>query len=342
MSRFLNILAAVSSVSVFGVLVWWGLTLSQLDPNDIPVIKKANGPARVSPEEPGGKQADHQGLSVSEVQAANGISKLVDKVYLAPKPRPLQAEDIAGLDTQKKPATNMKFGQAPILKDKSLNSIIDPILEQNDTKSDLVDLKKRLKKNNEIVPQIRPKNLELNLNNSIMTDAMAQLGGFDEDVVATIQLENLKKIHSDLFLSKDLFIDEVNNGAEIKYILKVKNFIDINDVESFCMALKKAQHLLCPINCKIMISNSIIFGCEGTCLTKEERFFFKDANPWAFILFSRNLDSPNQIKTLCNDLRDCVGSNVPILIDQEGGRVARLKAPIWLDWLPPLDSNAQG
>ena len=63
-----------------------------------------------------------------------------------------------------------------------------------------------------------------------------------------------------------------------------------------------------------MISNSIIFGCEGTYLTKEERFFFKDANPWAFILFSRNLDSPNQIKTLCNDLRDCVGSNVPILI----------------------------
>ena len=52
MSRFLNILAAVLSVSVFGVLVWWGLTLSQLDPNDIPVIKKANGPARVSPEEP--------------------------------------------------------------------------------------------------------------------------------------------------------------------------------------------------------------------------------------------------------------------------------------------------
>ena len=247
MSRFLNILATVASVYVFGVLVWWGLTLSQLDPNDIPVIKKANGPARVSPEEPGGKQADHQGLSVSEVQTANGISKLVDKVYLAPKPRPLQAEDIAGLDTQKKPATNMKIGQAPILKDKSLNSIIDPILEQNDTKSDLVDLKKRLKKNNEIVPQIRPKNLELNLNNSIMTDAMAQLGGFDEDVVATIQLENLKKIHSDLFLSKDLFIDEVNNGAEIKYILKVKNFIDINDVESFCMALKKRNTFCAPL-----------------------------------------------------------------------------------------------
>ena len=66
-------------------------------------------------------------------------------------------------------------------------------------------------------------------------------------MVATIQLENLKKIHSDLFLSKDLFIDEANNGAEIKYILKVKNFTDINDVESFCMALKKRNTFCVPI-----------------------------------------------------------------------------------------------
>lgn len=86
-----------------------------------------------------------------------------------------------------------------------------------------------------------------------------------------------------------------------------------------------------------MVSNSVIFGCEGTKLTQTEKFFFRDANPWAFILFSRNLASPNQIKSLCKDLRECVGRNVPILIDQEGGRVARLRAPIWLDWLPPLE-----
>jgi len=86
-----------------------------------------------------------------------------------------------------------------------------------------------------------------------------------------------------------------------------------------------------------MSSNSVIFGCEGTRLTEEERNFFRDAKPWAFILFSRNLSTPNQIKVLCNELRDSVGKNVPILIDQEGGRVARLRAPIWLDWLPPFE-----
>lgn len=83
--------------------------------------------------------------------------------------------------------------------------------------------------------------------------------------------------------------------------------------------------------------SSIIFGCEGMELTKNERSFFRDANPWAFILFSRNLDTPDQIKNLCNELRECVGRNAPILIDQEGGRVARLKSPTWLEWLPPLE-----
>ncbi|MDB4145758.1 beta-N-acetylhexosaminidase [Amylibacter sp.] len=83
--------------------------------------------------------------------------------------------------------------------------------------------------------------------------------------------------------------------------------------------------------------SSIIFGCEGMKLTKSERSFFRDAKPWAFILFSRNLGTPDQIKNLCIELRECVGRNAPILIDQEGGRVARLKSPTWLEWLPPLE-----
>jgi len=86
-----------------------------------------------------------------------------------------------------------------------------------------------------------------------------------------------------------------------------------------------------------MTLNSAIFGCSGLTLTASERDFFADAQPWAFILFARNLDTPDQIKKLCADLRDAVGRNAPILIDQEGGRVARLTAPNWREWLPPLE-----
>ena len=85
-----------------------------------------------------------------------------------------------------------------------------------------------------------------------------------------------------------------------------------------------------------------IFGCAGTTLGVEERAFFKSADPWGFILFARNVDTPDQVRALCADLRACVGWHAPILIDQEGGRVQRLRAPQWREHLPPLDEAARG
>jgi len=77
------------------------------------------------------------------------------------------------------------------------------------------------------------------------------------------------------------------------------------------------------------------YGLEGTQVSQSERAFFKEANPAGFILFARNCISPQQVKTLCEDLRElCTVEPAPILIDQEGGRVARLRPPQWLDHPP--------
>jgi beta-N-acetylhexosaminidase len=86
-----------------------------------------------------------------------------------------------------------------------------------------------------------------------------------------------------------------------------------------------------------MAARAIIFGCEGPILSQIEKDFFENANPWGFILFARNLEAPEQIRRLCADLRESVGRDAPILIDQEGGRVQRLRSPEWREWLPPLD-----
>ena len=86
---------------------------------------------------------------------------------------------------------------------------------------------------------------------------------------------------------------------------------------------------------------AFIAGCAGTTLLSEERAFFARTQPFAFILFARNIDTPDQIRALCSDLRDSVGWNAPILIDQEGGRVARLRPPLARDWLAPLDEAAR-
>ncbi len=74
----------------------------------------------------------------------------------------------------------------------------------------------------------------------------------------------------------------------------------------------------------------VIYGCEGLTLTQIEQKFFCKAQPLGFILFERNCQSPAQVKALIAQLKACVGhTDVPILIDQEGGRVVRLKPPHW-------------
>ncbi len=74
----------------------------------------------------------------------------------------------------------------------------------------------------------------------------------------------------------------------------------------------------------------ILLGCAGPVVTKEERVFFRQANPLGFILFARNCESPDQLRALTSALRESVGrASAPIFIDQEGGRVARLRPPHW-------------
>lgn len=73
-----------------------------------------------------------------------------------------------------------------------------------------------------------------------------------------------------------------------------------------------------------------IFGCAGLSLTAEEKSFFRDCDPVGFILFARNVDTPDQIRRLTGEMRESVQrDDTPVLIDQEGGRVARLKPPHW-------------
>lgn len=78
-----------------------------------------------------------------------------------------------------------------------------------------------------------------------------------------------------------------------------------------------------------MTISAAIFGCHGPELLASEAVFFRDCNPWAFILFSRNIETPEQVRKLCADLRGAVGRDALIFVDQEGGRVQRLRPPHW-------------
>lgn len=82
------------------------------------------------------------------------------------------------------------------------------------------------------------------------------------------------------------------------------------------------------------MARAVVFGCKGPALEDDERRFFADADPAGFILFARNAETPDQLRALVAELRAAVGrDDAPVLIDQEGGRVARLGRPHWYD--PP-------
>ncbi len=75
---------------------------------------------------------------------------------------------------------------------------------------------------------------------------------------------------------------------------------------------------------------AVIFACAGPELSGRERRFFAETDPLGFILFANNIESPNQVRSLVAALRAAVGrGDAPVLIDQEGGRVARLGPPHW-------------
>lgn len=83
------------------------------------------------------------------------------------------------------------------------------------------------------------------------------------------------------------------------------------------------------------MTKAMIVGCAGLELTRAEKDFFKAERPWGFILFRRNVESPDQVRKLVDELRRTVDrEDAPVLIDQEGGRVQRLGPPHWRKYPP--------
>jgi beta-N-acetylhexosaminidase len=78
-----------------------------------------------------------------------------------------------------------------------------------------------------------------------------------------------------------------------------------------------------------MAARAFITGIAGRTITPAERAFLREAEPWALILFARNIEAPAQVRDLTASFREAVGRDAAVLVDQEGGRVQRLGPPHW-------------
>lgn len=83
------------------------------------------------------------------------------------------------------------------------------------------------------------------------------------------------------------------------------------------------------------MARAFITGIAGLSLGAAERAFLREADPWGLILFRRNVETPDQVRRLVSEFRAAVGrDDAPVLIDQEGGRVQRLRPPHWRAYPP--------
>ena len=91
-----------------------------------------------------------------------------------------------------------------------------------------------------------------------------------------------------------------------------------------------------------MSVSATILGVQGTTLGADEAAFLREAAPWGLALFARNVENPDQLRRLTAELRAALGRDAPIFVDQEGGRVQRLRAPHWHEHPAPLAMAAHG
>jgi sporulation related protein len=95
LTKAVNVLGAVASMALIAGVGVWGYKLIVRDVSGVPVVRALEGPMRVQPDDPGGKQADNQGLSVNAVAAYGAASPTADRLVLAPRPIDLTDEDKA-------------------------------------------------------------------------------------------------------------------------------------------------------------------------------------------------------------------------------------------------------
>ena len=83
-----------------------------------------------------------------------------------------------------------------------------------------------------------------------------------------------------------------------------------------------------------MAARAFITGLAGLEVSAKERAFLREAQPWGMIIFKRNVSTPAQVQALVRAVRDILGWQAPVLVDQEGGRVQRLGPPHWPAYPP--------
>ena len=258
-AAYLNIVGAVISLMVFLGIVGWGAKMIARDSSGVPVVRALNGAMRVSPVDPGGILASHQGLTVNEVASSQNKLPLEDRLQLAPRPINLQAEDqptvillaASALMTEASASAviphgsvasdpefllstssnipNVPVNQAPSLMGSNLVINFDglgPRQSPRPRMRSLISVDLPAKKSVTVVPPV-----------IVHGRPMAQLGAFGSQTIAMHAWIKLSQQHENYLSEKQHIILKAEVGGVTIYRLRVHGFSDLAAARRFCSAL---------------------------------------------------------------------------------------------------------
>ncbi|WP_299844226.1 SPOR domain-containing protein [uncultured Roseovarius sp.] len=271
--KLTNFLGAAISVGLVVGIGVWGYKLLVRDVSGVPVVRAAEGPMRVQPEEPGGAQALNQGLAVNNVAAEGTAEDPADRLVLAPEPLELSLEDEPIVEVEETEHTtpsaeagepvpeteedNVQFASvdalvAQIIKD--AEPLDDIQTATTDDTSDIAETPKvagGLSKS--LRPLIRPASLStapqpamaVTTAESVEVDAgavptgtrLAQLGAFESAEIARSEWQRLSGKFGEYLEGKNRVVQKAKSGGRTFYRLRAMGFADLNDARRFCSAL---------------------------------------------------------------------------------------------------------
>lgn len=253
------------SIALLAGFGYWAVSLGKRDPNEVPIIRAMEGPARVLPENPGGQQTRNQGLAVNKVQAEGGVQAPSERVVLAPPPEALAEEDVASasLAPQTRPVvaqqenrakqaeTPVDLVVAAILKDQKRLASVTPDAPPSAASKKAKNIKSTAySPTRSLRPLGRPADLTIELAKIVATSAstqtvdsvpvgtrLVQLGAYDSATLAKSEWDKLFAKHSDLLEDKKRLIQSAESGGRKFYRLRVVGFGSLDESHNLCSAL---------------------------------------------------------------------------------------------------------
>ncbi len=269
-SRMIGVAGAMVSLALVAGIGVWGYQLVMRDVNGIPVVRALEGPMRIQPDDPGGSQADHQGLAVNSVAASGVAAKPAERLMLAPPPVPLSGEDVpmTGAGNRNDPvdaliapepasqvveitpasvpaaATGTPEMLATATPTQAEHAAVAPAPEIVTGPGVARSLRPHLRPERAVLTgqeaeRAVPETVSLDVDPEALPAGtrLAQLGAFANADLARAEWARLSGGFSEYFDEKQRVIQKASSGGRTFYRLRAMGFADLSDARRFCAVL---------------------------------------------------------------------------------------------------------